>query len=54
MRVVVGDVKPVSNVDDPNSRRILKEDDGVEVEILTPEEYKKIFGVEFDIADWTL
>ena len=27
------------------------DDEGVE--ILTPEEYKKIFGVEFDPADWT-
>ena len=51
MRVILQEIEPVSS--DTKHRRILKEDDGVEVEILTPEEYKKIFGVEFDIADWT-
>ena len=53
-------IKPIRVLDEAEPfynhtkhRRILKDEDGVEVELLTREEYKKIFGVEFDLADWT-
>ena len=35
----------------PVNDRMLDDDD---VEILTPKEYKEIFGVDYDPADWTL
>ena len=51
---LIEEAEPVStDTKHEKHRRVLTADDGVEVELLTLEEYKKIFGVEFDPADWT-